>query len=88
MLEMLKKYISFDLFDRYENICFRDEKNFIQVMKDIFAKTNRPFVILIDEWDCLFSEYAHNTDAQRRYLPDSAPDAQGQARGGDRAEER
>ena len=68
MLEKLQKYVSFDLFDKYEHIRFRDEKNFIQVMKDIFAKTNRPFVILIDEWDCLFREYAHNTDAQKVYL--------------------
>ena len=68
MLEMLKKYVAFDLFEKYENIRFRDEKNFIQVMKDIFAKTSRPFVILIDEWDCLFREYAHNTDAQKAYL--------------------
>jgi len=68
MLARLKKYISFDLFERYENIRFRDENDFIQVMKDIFAKTNRPFVILIDEWDCLFREYAHNTDAQKIYL--------------------
>ncbi len=68
MLEKLKKYVSFDLFEKYEHIRFRDEENFIQVMKDIFAKTNRPFVILIDEWDCLFREYAHNTDAQKAYL--------------------
>ncbi|MBQ7931545.1 MAG: AAA family ATPase, partial [Clostridia bacterium] len=69
MLAMLKKYISLDLFDQYEEtVRFRDEKNFTQVMKDVYAKTNRPFVILIDEWDCLFREYAHNTDAQRKYL--------------------
>ncbi len=68
MLEKLQKYVSFDLFDKYEHIRFRDEKNFIQVMKDIFAKTNRPFVILIDEWDCLFREYASNTDAPKIYL--------------------
>ncbi len=68
MLAMLKKYISYDLFEQYENVRFRDEDNFIQVMKDIFAKTGRPFVILIDEWDCLFREYAHDTDAQKKYL--------------------
>jgi len=68
MLEMLKKYISFDLFDRYENIRYRDEKNLIQVMKDIYDKTKRHFVILIDEWDCLFRVYTHNTDAQKVYL--------------------
>ena len=68
MLARLKKYVSYDLFDQYENVRFRDEDDFIQVMKDVYAKTNRPFVILIDEWDCLFREYAHDTDAQKKYL--------------------
>lgn len=69
MLERLQKYVSFDLFDQYEGkVRFRDEKDFIQVMTDVYVKTGRPFVILIDEWDCLFREYAHNTDAQRKYL--------------------
>jgi len=68
MLAMLKKYIIFDLLDQYETIRFRDTENFIQVMADIFAATKRPFVILIDEWDCLFREYAHDTEAQKKYL--------------------
>ena len=28
----------------------------------------RPFVILIDEWDCLFREYTQDKDAQKKYL--------------------
>ena len=37
-------------------------------MKDIYAKTNRSFIILVDEWDCLFREYQHDTAAQKQYL--------------------
>ena len=40
MLARLKKYVSYDLFDQYENVRFRDEDDFIQVMKDVYAKTN------------------------------------------------
>lgn len=29
-------------------------------MKDIFSQTGRSFVILNDEWDCLFREYKEN----------------------------
>lgn len=68
MLNKLRKYILFDLLEQYAHLRFRDECDLIQVMKDIFSKTNRPFVILIDEWDCLFREYAHNTEAQKKYL--------------------
>ncbi len=68
LIALLKKYISYDLFDKYENVRFRDEQNFIQVMKDIYAKTGHPFIILIDEWDCLFREFARDTESQKKYL--------------------
>lgn len=65
MLTMLQKYLIFDLTDHFQDVRFRDESNLIQVMKDIYAKTKRSFVILIDEWDCLFREYQQNQDAQK-----------------------
>ena len=40
----------------------------INMMKDIYAVTGRAFVILIDEWDCLFREYQHDETAQKQYL--------------------
>ena len=58
MLSMLQRYLIFDLKDHFVDVCFRDENNLIQVMKDIYSKTNHAFVILIDEWDCLFREYS------------------------------
>ena len=68
MLTMLQKYLVFDLTDHFQEVRFRDESNLIQVMKDIYAKTKRSFVILIDEWDCLFREYQQDQDAQKKYL--------------------
>ena len=68
MLTMLQNYLIFDLADHFSDIRFRDEKNLIQVMKDIYAKTRRAFVILIDEWDCLFREYQQDQEAQKKYL--------------------
>ena len=57
MLQMLKKYLIFDLKESYGQVRFRDEENLVQVMKDIYTATKHAFVILIDEWDCLFREY-------------------------------
>lgn len=69
MLEMLQKYLRFDLLDQYEQtVRFRDENNLVQVMRDIYSKTQRSFVILIDEWDCLLREYQQDQDAQKKYL--------------------
>ena len=68
MLEMLKNYLILDFKETFHEIQFRDEKNLIQVMKDVFRYTKCPFVILIDEWDCLFREYKQNKEAQKKYL--------------------
>ena len=68
MLVMLQKYLIFDLMDHFETVRFRDEHNLIQVMKDIYSKTNHSFIILIDEWDCLFREYKQDKEAQKKYL--------------------
>ena len=66
MLEMLKNYLISDFKEAYPKILLRDEKNLIQVMKDVFSYTKCPFVILIDEWDCLFREYKQDKEAQKK----------------------
>ncbi len=68
MLRMLNDYLIFDLKEQYSQVRFRDEKNLVQVMKDVYASTRHSFVILIDEWDCLFREYQQDQDAQKKYL--------------------
>lgn len=68
MLQMLKNYLVSDFEEIYPKVRFRDKKNLIQVMKDVFAYTKCPFVILIDEWDCLFREYEQDKEAQKKYL--------------------
>ena len=68
MLKMLKNYLISDFEETYPKVRFRDENNLIQVMKDVFSYTRCPFVILIDEWDCLFREYKQDKEAQKKYL--------------------
>ena len=68
MLERLQKYVSLELRAKYKDLLYLDTENFVQVMMDVYAQTGRPFVILIDEWDCLFREYEHDTVSQKKYL--------------------
>ncbi len=68
MLGMFKNYLVSDFEETYPEVRFRDKKNLIQVMKDVFSYTRCPFVILIDEWDCLFREYKQDKEAQKKYL--------------------
>ena len=37
-------------------------------MEEVYAFTGRQFVILIDEWDCLFRVYKDDTASQKEYL--------------------
>ena len=66
MLKLLQKRILADLRNKYPE--FVTEETLVFVMQDVFAKTNSPFIILIDEWDCLFREYEQDRDAQKKYL--------------------
>lgn len=66
MLQMLQKRILSELKKCYPE--FAEEEYLVWAMMDIYAKTGRPFIILIDEWDCLFREYANNTETQKKYL--------------------
>jgi len=68
MLADLQSKVSKELQKQYPNVEYDNKTDFIQVMKDVFQGTKRPFVILLDEWDCLFREYRHNLEAQKTYL--------------------
>ena len=68
MLNMLNEYLIYDFREAYPDVKLRDEKNLVQVMKDIYLRTKHPFVILIDEWDCLFREYQQDKEVQKQYL--------------------
>lgn len=68
LLQNLKKRLLFDLFNEYPNINYFDKDDLIEIMSDIYANTNRPFIIIIDEWDCIFREYRDKKDWQEKYL--------------------
>lgn len=66
MIRLLERRILTELMKAYPNDT--EEEDLLFCMKSIYASRNRPFIILIDEWDCLFREYQQNTSAQRKYL--------------------
>lgn len=67
MLAMLAEDLIRDIRHAYPDKEIRD-RNFITAMLDTYASTGRQFVILIDEWDCLFREYKNDTESQKKYL--------------------
>lgn len=66
MLQLFQSEIIADLKTRYPE--YANGSHLLFVMKNVYARTKHPFVILIDEWDCLFREYQQDRDAQKKYL--------------------
>ena len=68
MLERIKKLVLRELLIEYPDVDYFDRTDLIESMQDIYGKYRCPFIIIIDEWDCIFREYRNDHEAQERYL--------------------
>ena len=68
LLSEIQTVITEELVEIYPDIKYRRKESFTQVFKDVYRATKKPFVILIDEWDCLFREYKNDLVSQKKYL--------------------
>lgn len=64
----LQSDINLELCTAYPDVKYRDEYNLIKILQDIYSVTNRPFVVLIDEWDCIFRLHTQEFEAHKIYL--------------------
>ncbi|MBQ7479241.1 MAG: AAA family ATPase [Selenomonadaceae bacterium] len=67
-LQRLKKSILWDVLEEYPDYRYFDSEDLIRTLSDVHRQTERPFVIIIDEWDCVFREYRDNNEWQKLYL--------------------
>jgi len=68
MLTKLQSDVGGELIEENPEVRYKNKSTLRQVMMDIYLHTKRPFVILIDEWDCLFREYKDQLEEQKIYL--------------------
>lgn len=68
MLDLLCKRVLREILRVYPQIDYYDSNDLIGSMQDIYDETKQSFLIIIDEWDCIFRELKMDQDAQRRYL--------------------
>ena len=66
MLLMLQKRLVQELKNKYPE--FVSSNYLVFDMQDIYAQMQYPFVVIIDEWDCIFREYKQDKEAQEKYL--------------------
>ena len=67
-VKYLEKIITKELVRKFDNIDYLDKDNLSLVMNDIYSQANKLFVVLIDEWDCVFRRYQEDKEGQIVYL--------------------
>ena len=68
LIDRVKKLVIRDLKMEYPEVDYFDDTDLIECMQDIYAQMQYPFVVIIDEWDCIFREYKQDKEAQEKYL--------------------
>ena len=68
MIDHLNKSICRELQKKYEAVEYTMPDSLADTMYDIFLSTEKPFIILIDEWDSIFRERKGDIEEQKKYL--------------------
>lgn len=68
LLAWVRKNVLWDILTEYADLRFFDDTDMIRTMQDVYMYTKRKFVILIDEWDCIFREEKNHLQEQKMYL--------------------
>ncbi len=68
LIDRIQRIILRDIQREYPEIDYFDKDDLSECMQDVYEETGIPFVIIIDEWDCIFREYKNDKEAQEKYL--------------------
>ena len=71
LTDYMEKRVLTELKETYSRLVDKEEKSLPDALAGIFAKDktqNKGFVIIIDEWDCIFREFREDKQAQKIYL--------------------
>lgn len=68
MLERIRQLVIRELKRAYPLADYFDENDLTQCMQDIYEQSGCPFILIIDEWDCILREHKLNFQAQKQYL--------------------
>lgn len=68
MIAYMQKKIIGDLRSELGEHIAPDADNLVDVFEDLYARTKKQFIFIIDEWDCVFRERKEDTGLQKNYL--------------------
>ncbi len=68
MTEYLEQEVTGELQEEYEDILKGQSMGLAAALRKIYVKTHRPFIFLVDEWDCVMRERQESEELQKQYL--------------------
>ena len=68
LIDRVKKLVIRDLKMEYPEVDYFDDTDLIECIQDIYAQMQYPFVVIIDEWDCIFRVHKSDAVSQKEYL--------------------
>ena len=68
LLTRIKQRVIRELARLYPDVELFDPEDLAETMQDIYAESKCPFILIIDEWDCIFREFKNDKEAQEKYL--------------------
>ena len=68
LIERFSKLVIRDLKKEYPDVDYFDDTDVIECMQDVYSQKKQAFIVILDEWDCIFREYKEDKAAQEKYL--------------------
>ena len=68
MISLIRRSVLWDLLGEYPEFRYFDTSNLTRTMQDVYQQTKCSFVVIIDEWDCIFRSRKNQLEEQTKYL--------------------
>ena len=68
MINLVSQTVGRDIFRKYPDVDYLDKSVLSYVLDDVFEEYRIPFIIIIDEWDCVLRDNRIGDDEQKQYL--------------------
>lgn len=68
LIDYLQRRLLWDIKKEYSDVDCFDWNDLVDVLETVYSEKKQPFIIIIDEWDCIFRKYPDNVEEQKKYL--------------------
>ena len=68
MIRFIEEDLTDEIKEAYPDVKYPKRQTLIKILATVFSSTNIPFVIIIDEWDCVLRDSRIDSDEQKKYL--------------------